>query len=628
MSSEIIGLVTEADYHLFKHTNALFICKNDAQFTFVNMNSVCLKLLGYTRKQLAAKFSNSSMQIIHPNDRVSASNAVKKAAAQEGEKSFNVKLRVNSKKNGYYMVDFIGKLYENDGESLIAVAVNSGIRQIHFISEMNSLEDFMTKLKSLNEDNFFEYDINADVMVCSGMFTQRFDLPEVINNFSELIRGGTLLGPESRKYVNSAQLHAPEGETVSRKIKLMDSAGKHYWYMVHYRIYHDERGNPARAIGKMNDITPQQNEIDSLIKLSETDSLTGLYNRASSEALIKECLHRRRGGDSHGHTLMIIDIDNFKEVNDSIGHMYGDAVLTQLSDSLKDIFRSDDVIGRLGGDEFFVLVKNCHEDSVIGEKADEVCNAFRKTFVEVGTPVNISASIGISKAPLHGDDFESLYRCADTALYTVKAGGKDGYAIYKKDMGKPQYASKRTELDSDINGAINLNHNTTEFVFKMFRDSKNISHILPAVLKLLTEKYNFSKGHIFEATNNIGVEKTFSWDNEAVFGQNDVLNSFPIEAFSQSFSKLMQSGVFVVNSKDDLASEEERVLIAEAGVKAMLVYPIISKSDFNGIIVFEDSVRERSFAPETIEDLETISSIISSFLISYRLEERLRTKQR
>ncbi len=624
MVNSKIQILTTEDYREFNFTNAMFICKNDDFFTFSSINPTCLRFLGYSRKELFKSFNNSSMKIIHPEDRQLAIDAVK-SASNKSNKRFSVKLRINSKVRGYYLVDFSGRLFERNAEKLIAVNVNSGIRQILFVEQMKSFMDFINKVKNLTEDNFFEYDVASDVMVCSGMFTERFELPEVMHEFSKIIREGNIVDAESRQEVSSKQLFNKGEETVKSKIKLKDSKDNHYWYTVYYRIYKDGDGNPIKVIGKMNDITAQQKEIELLTRISETDMLTGLYNRSSAEHLIKESLRKRRGGDGFGHSLMIVDIDNFKTLNDSIGHMYGDAVLTQFSDMLKDIFRSDDIIGRLGGDEFFVLIKNCNSDDIIEEKAKEICYAFRKTFVEVGTPVLISASIGIAKAPMHGTDFDTLYRCADTALYSVKAEGKDGYKFYHEDMKNPSYVSNRTEMDSENNGAINLNHNLIEFVFRMLRQSKDVSHIIPAVLKLVAEKCDLSKGYIFEVgEDGESISKTFSYDNEEKFGQNDFLNDFSISDFNEAFIRLTKNNFFVFNSLSELTNDVERESLAAAGVKSLIAFPMISKGEFLGFIGFEDSEKEHVFDVTTVDELETICGIIATFLLTLRLEEKLK----
>jgi diguanylate cyclase (GGDEF)-like protein len=127
---------------------------------------------------------------------------------------------------------------------------------------------------------------------------------------------------------------------------------------------------------------------------------------------------------------MIIDIDNFKDVNDSHGHLFGDSVLTEISGKLRDMFRSSDILGRFGGDEFIVFLKNMSDKEMIAEKARMVCDIFRDTYTGKNKDYKISGSVGVSLYPNHGKTFSDLFHKADSALYDAKCRGKDCYVIY------------------------------------------------------------------------------------------------------------------------------------------------------------------------------------------------------
>ncbi len=169
-----------------------------------------------------------------------------------------------------------------------------------------------------------------------------------------------------------------------------------------------------------------------LIRNAERDSLTGLYNRAVSETLISRKL-KESDPVSDSHALLIIDIDLFKNINDTLGHMHGDNVLCILSGSLRTIFRAGDIVGRLGGDEFFVFMYGCSDESIASEKAAMICEAFKNRYTINDKTCEISASVGIAMYPTDGEDFAALYKSADIALYHAKKNGKHGYAIYRSN---------------------------------------------------------------------------------------------------------------------------------------------------------------------------------------------------
>ncbi len=162
---------------------------------------------------------------------------------------------------------------------------------------------------------------------------------------------------------------------------------------------------------------------------AERDPLTGLYNKEVTSILIENYIAAHKNNNLCA--LFIIDIDYFKEVNDQKGHMYGDEVLIDLASKLSKIFRSDDIVGRIGGDEFMVFMKNVISEEAITSKADEVCKEFYQTYMaKNNTTKNFSASVGIAFYPRDGVTMSELYLKADEALYKVKENGRNSYRLY------------------------------------------------------------------------------------------------------------------------------------------------------------------------------------------------------
>ena len=124
------------------------------------------------------------------------------------------------------------------------------------------------------------------------------------------------------------------------------------------------------------------------------------------------------------HALLMIDVDEFKQVNDTLGHNAGDEVLKNLTARISSILRRGDLLGRLGGDEFFVFLKNIPNDEVAAAKAQSICSMNLRPS---GANANVSVSIGIAMVPRDGSDFDTLYKKVDAALYREKKRGKNGY---------------------------------------------------------------------------------------------------------------------------------------------------------------------------------------------------------
>lgn len=177
-----------------------------------------------------------------------------------------------------------------------------------------------------------------------------------------------------------------------------------------------------------------------LLQYANTDSLTGLYNRKHTEDLIQGCLQGASGGDGKIRAFLLMDIDFFKEINDRYGHAAGDAVLRQVGDSLKSMFKKDSIVGRIGGDEFVVFLKEPEDLEDVENKAAEVPPLFRSLNIPELQGRTLTCSIGVACAPFHGQDYLELYKCADIAMYETKEKGRNGYTIYQEEEAWAQNA--------------------------------------------------------------------------------------------------------------------------------------------------------------------------------------------
>lgn len=158
-----------------------------------------------------------------------------------------------------------------------------------------------------------------------------------------------------------------------------------------------------------------------LLKYAQTDALTGLYNKETTEQLTDELLSE---DENKYHAFLILDVDCFKQINDIYGHAVGDIVLQKFGKLLKGTFREGDILGRIGGDEFGVIMKNIQTKDIAMKKAEELLAKTQAYKIDELKGNNISISIGISTAPQDGDCYMDLYKRADQALYQAKRSGK------------------------------------------------------------------------------------------------------------------------------------------------------------------------------------------------------------
>ena len=180
-----------------------------------------------------------------------------------------------------------------------------------------------------------------------------------------------------------------------------------------------ENNVPVKMIGVITDISDIKTKTDHLENAAKLDNFTGLFNKSSSVDLIQKKLCRNT--EQH-HALILLDIDNFKSINDTFGHYTGDNIIKLVSDTLKNNFRKTDIIGRFGGDEFILLIQNIPNLDWLTQKLHKLvrCGAHG---------LSCTNSIGVSLFPEDGTEFELLFKKADHALYQSKSF-KEKYTIY------------------------------------------------------------------------------------------------------------------------------------------------------------------------------------------------------
>lgn len=211
------------------------------------------------------------------------------------------------------------------------------------------------------------------------------------------------------------------------EVMLSINGGAYYWLRITARVFFWAEDNSVRIFSFRQNIDAEKRRECLLSAQARLDPLTGLYNKAITESRIAEALACNEPG--RRHAFFILDIDNFKQVNDDFGHAAGDMAIREFARELKEQFRDRDIVGRIGGDEFAVFLSVPHR-AWVEKKARALGAALRRTLASEAGAFGISASIGIALAPEDGTDFASLYKNADAALYRAKKRGKDGFVFY------------------------------------------------------------------------------------------------------------------------------------------------------------------------------------------------------
>lgn len=199
------------------------------------------------------------------------------------------------------------------------------------------------------------------------------------------------------------------------------------WVKLKARLLMDPLSGHLTMVCQLIDIDAAVNASGQLKRAAECDSMTGLYNHDATLKHISNYLASE--GFDGVHALLMVDIDNFKSINDRYGHQTGDDVLIHIAGIIRKTFRADDIIGRIGGDEFMILMKNCGTLDTADRKVCELVENLRYNFTRGRHIISATGSVGVSLYESDGRSIDQLYYEADSALYKVKASGKNGSAF-------------------------------------------------------------------------------------------------------------------------------------------------------------------------------------------------------
>ncbi|WP_237164787.1 EAL domain-containing protein [Paraurantiacibacter namhicola] len=236
--------------------------------------------------------------------------------------------------------------------------------------------------------------------------------------------------------------------------------GEDRWWSVSGRPVYDSFDNFAGFRGSGTDLTEKKRSQDKATRLAQYDSLTGLANRHQMAQSLEKILTSPQEKD-RACAVLLLDLDRFKVINDTMGHPAGDALLKQVAQRLERTVGAMGRVGRLGGDEFKVIIPKRTERDRLAQLAQDIINTLTQPYVIDGQSVNIGASVGIALFPDNADDSETLIRNADLALYAAKDNGRGRFFFYAEDLhaeAKARAALEKDLREALVKGGLELNY--------------------------------------------------------------------------------------------------------------------------------------------------------------------------
>ncbi len=402
---------------------------------------------------------------------------------------------------------------------------------------------------------------------------------------------------------------------------------------VEYRIVR-KNGDEIWVLGKST--TPTPYGVDGLVEMecmlmdisgvkadqqrveqaAQRDGLTGLLNRACAQGKIQTYLDETN--DDPSGALILMDIDNFKAVNDTYGHPFADTVLTDVAAILKRSFRSSDVVGRLGGDEMMIFLKGTAEEAAKA-KLNEAMAALRKRLQSKTERGELSCSFGGVLCPEDGKDFETLYQRADLALYVAKQ--EKNREVWFSDV-RMQVVDKLidrevTQIDSESGPEALMP--PLDALKQRLMDAEDLPGEILSSLAEIGRHFDISRVYIFEmADDGKQCVNTFEWCAKGVEPQIEYLSELPAESLAPYYETLFDSGgLFYCYDVRTLAAPVYEILEPQ-GIQSMLQCSMVHDGNLLGMSGFDECRERRYWSGRQIKLLSDVTAAVSEALYAYR----------
>lgn len=593
-----------------------FFDYEEGNLTPLFINEGFFRMLGYSRAE-GMKYLEMIEMFIIPEDLPAFHQAIEDVLKDDGV--VDVEFRTVTASGGLRWLHVRGNLYAREGKKNTIVTVIQDITERKNVEE--ELQRQAERLHILSEaegEKILDYNAKTDVMIIKNSGEYGVGGEEIYNKYLEKFNAGNIYEEDIAYYraVIDSLLKSPKHDTIEFRIKRFDE--DFTWYQANLTSLLGAEGYVTRIVGRMIDINDKKLKEMELLLRAEKDALTGIYNQGAAEQLIRNAIES--SGDNTLKALMIIDLDNFKEANDLIGHAQGDKLLEETAGKLSEIFRGGDIIGRIGGDEFIVYVKNLNNIAEADVMASSIVRNVNYTLDCEENPIHVTCSVGVAVFPYHGKEYEELFKKADRAVYTVKANGKGDYRIYDAASTMVYHANRKNGYDP--NKGLDVDRNIEDQVMQILFEDRVMESALKSAIELMTTKYHFHRGYIC-GNESLPISRTVQFSVDGYAKGREADEHYELKRVVNEILYAAFPGASMIHDYD-LSLDEMHDYFQAEGIKSMLFYPLTSKGELQGAIVLENHEDVQMELPKSeMEEICSLFRIMEAHILQIGLMDRL-----
>ena len=593
----------------------------DNNLSVIWANRAFYKLSGYTEAEFEEAFHRNTFKIIYRPDLAMVIDALADLS-EEHDSDVNFRIVCKDKKIKWVNAILAHSEERQEGFPVINLVLTD-ITSLKEAEMRASLEQQKFEILSdITEELAFEYDLRENIITFAEKFSQIFNLDPIMQNpFDSLVKAG-IVPEESYEPLRRLFQSAVEGkEYYSTEFLLNTSSGKQ-WYMSTFSSIRDEDGNPIRVIGLIRNINKQKIEQKNLLHRAESDLMTGLLNKSTTEGRIRDRLRSSNG--TSNDAMLLVDIDDFKKINDTYGHLMGDEVILTVADSFRELIDKRHITGRTGGDEFTAYLKDIPNQAYAEDMAKKIRTYVTEHFEGQDDSPSPTLSIGISLTS-SGISYADLAEQTDTALYHTKLKGKNGYSVYTPDMQRQEYVNERAGADTAAGMEKNLSF-IDELVNLLYM-RQNTYQTLEKAIQLIGSQYPIDRICIWDYPHSQDsgfLQCSHIWNRDTGVRTDQLKKTAPA-IFFEEIAGLSTNGSFYVKDLSVSGISKADSIAANQNVKSLLQSNIIYGSKPIGYITFASLNDTDYWSEEEIIQFNIIFKLLSETICSNYMSITLNT---
>ncbi len=497
------------------------------------------------------------------------------------------------------------------------------------MADVNEEKQRFVALASVDEKWIFEYDIEKDRMNITqnvgGSNEQKLKVDH-ISKEAKLQRYVLYADwEELDRFLEECKAGRP---ILEAQMRLRNHKADYLWYQLKARTLFDKNNEPVSVIGTMENIDDRKRMELRIADENMRDPLTKLYENNHAKELMSEFLSTQEGTEYAG--VLLVDVDDYSSLIEKMGTTFADEVLKSMATDLDEIFYTSDVLGRVGGDQFIILMKNIKKIPDIEKKMQEIQDVVHKIYSESEMRFATTVTIGASVFPIDGRTYDELYHNAEKALVYEKEQGKNRYGLYDHEK-EPEYAKLHIEEkhnkiqyqhELDMTYEHTESDSLMELAFKLIDESKDTDSAINLLLRQVARRMGLDAIWV---RHRVGREHRMFYPYRCIMGDFPIDEEeiyFSDDGWEEAVGRIKAANGYSCYSKvDENTGVRASVVYKKLGIRSFARCSYFEKDEYIGSIDFISYTDEREWTKEDKQTIQAVTNVISSYLLKMKAYE-------